>query len=234
MSTHIAETAIFLRLLPAADSFLVLAQGGFHLMDYRERSLTARRVAVRGLTCCVALGMGSHLAQKLLVVTGHDTGQVVAWTEDFQETIMQGNSEITCMEAGESLIYVGDRSAEIYVMQVDPGADTLRMKIKMASQMNLTTFPFKLFSYEIVQLQEARERLFVTTYEGDYLEVTLGSVPSANKYLEMFKLPESNKVMSLFEYGEDNLIIYVGGNSKTIVGIDTKTHQLVDVWLIGH
>lgn len=107
---------------------------------------------------------------------------------------------------------------------------------------DLCSLRFKLFSFKITSIAPAKTKMYVSTTEGDVVEISLSQKKElhkntysykleAHKVSKICKLKGTMKAITLLERTDDTLV-FVAGDSAIISAFSLETHDLVDLWSV--
>jgi len=100
---------------------------------------------------------------------------------------------------------------------------------------DLSALKIKLFNYRIGSLTSANKKLYVSTVEGDVVELIIKTKKDAKFELYKIQARRMNHICRLrgamralmvVEKPEDT-IVYVGGHSEALSAFSSESHQLV-------
>lgn len=86
--------------------------------------------------------------------------------EETKEKSQAGQNSIVCIVTYQYGIIVATGASMIYLFD-------LKMKSPPIQKIELTTFPFKLFNYDIADILVAVDKLLISTIYGDIIEIKL-------------------------------------------------------------
>ena len=115
----------------------------------------------------------------------------------------------------------------------------MRNKMKTSEKgdkpIDLSALKIKLFNYRIGSLTSANKKLYVSTVEGDVVELIIKTKKDAKFELYKIQARRMNHICRLrgamralmvVEKPEDT-IVYVGGHSEALSAFSSESHQLV-------
>ncbi|KAL4455920.1 hypothetical protein ABPG73_008674 [Tetrahymena malaccensis] len=216
---------------------------------------------ISDITCAAALRLNDEQPylkafQKeedscIVIITGHSDGQIYMWRnmdesenekinieEETREKSQAGQNSIVCIVTYQYGIIVATGASMIYLFD-------LKMKQPPIQKIELTTFPFKLFNYDIADILVAVDKLLISTIYGDIIEIKLNQKQEwqsnkfimkthANRLNYITKLNGNLNAMCILERPEnDDKILFVAGQSSVVYGFSLETHEIVDIWTIG-
>lgn len=115
----------------------------------------------------------------IIIITGHADGQIYMWKnmdeserekvqieEESREKSQAGQNSIVSIVTYQYGVIVATGASMIYLFD-------LKMKSPPIQKIELTTFPFKLFNYDIADILVAVDKLLISTIYGDIIEIKL-------------------------------------------------------------
>ncbi|EGR29518.1 PH domain protein [Ichthyophthirius multifiliis] len=240
------------------NSFIVVTSRKILMLHYQnghfqqaEISLNTRENSqISEITCAAAVRMNNNqpylkaFQQQseacIVLITGHVDGSVYMWwnmDQDQKESMYKNQNAILCIITYQYGIIIATEASTIHFWD-------LNMKINIKN-IDLTTFAFKLFNYNIADILIADDKLLVSTTYGDIIEIKLNQKQewTSNKFIQKMhanrlnfitKLNGNLNAMCILERPEnDDKILFVAGQSGVVYGFSLETHEIVDIWTIG-
>ena len=106
---------------------------------------------------------------------------------------------------------------------------------KCMKSIELSAFPFRLLSFQVVSLDYNKRRLLVSTIAGDAVEITLDFSHSnrikAKRLNAIVKINGPQKALTILNQLERAVMI--AGDTGCVLTFDMATKELIDAWQVG-
>lgn len=166
--------------------------------------------------------------KKHIILTGHKDGSVLIWKLFSYVGVLENyKDEITAITKCFEGIAIGTMRGMIYIWD--------NYLLKCMKTIELSAMPFKILSFNIVNIDASQKRILVITLAGDVIEIALSEYSynkiKAKRFNSITKINGHQKGMCILNQVEKTVMI--GGDMGIVCSYDLQTHDLIDVWNVG-